>query len=104
MKYWILSGVLTIALVSAPSWGKRSGRGGVWRVKSKSTKVVGAKKRPKKIVGFKKGKIKRKVKGMKRRAKVKKRVKLPYRMRVMLRSLIRSQGKIPRMVKQRKAN
>ena len=100
MKYWILSGVLTIALVSAPSWGKRSGRRGVWRVKSKSTKVVGAKKRPKKIVGFKKHKVKR----LGKRAKVKKRVKLPYGMRVMLRSLIRSRGKIPRMVKQRKAN
>ena len=52
MKRGVLSGVLLIMLVGASGWAKGGRRVPSSGVKSKSTKVVGAKKPPKKIQNF----------------------------------------------------
>lgn len=83
MKRGVLSGVLLIMLVGASGWAKGGRRVPSLGVKSKSTKVVGAKKPPKKN-----SKLSRK------------KVKLPWGTKVMLRTLIRSRAnRFPRMVK-----
>ncbi len=85
MKRGVLSGVLLLMLVGASGWAKEGRTVPNSRGKGGSTKVVGAKKPPKKNP-----KLSRK------------KVRLPWGTRVMLRTLIRSRAnRFPRMVKQK---
>ena len=83
MRYWIISVVLGLVMISTPSFGKKRLRRAFKHNKTRVIKKARPKKPPKKIRQVKKA-------------------KLDWQLRVLLRGIKNSKRRFPRMIKRRK--